>query len=112
MFAMTLLGFTLSTIWAVFILIIWIMIAFLPASIARSKGRSFWLFFIISYSVLVDYAFLGTIHERQCYSGSCRSRRKRINLTKLSEKQELPDLGVLVSHDIKALTRSANWPVA
>lgn len=48
MFATTLLGFTISTIWAVLLLIAWIIIAFWPASIAKSKGYSFFLWFIIS----------------------------------------------------------------
>lgn len=43
-----LLGFTISTIWAVIVLVIWISIAFWPASIARSKGHSFFLWFLIS----------------------------------------------------------------
>jgi hypothetical protein len=48
MLAVTLLGFTISTIWAVILLTIWIAIAFWPASIARSKGHSFFLWFLIS----------------------------------------------------------------
>lgn len=48
MFAMTLLGFTLSTIWAVIILFIWIAIAFWPARVAARKGHSFLGFFVLS----------------------------------------------------------------
>ncbi len=43
-----LLGFTISTIWAVFILIIWIGIAFWPARVAGRKGHSFLGYFIFS----------------------------------------------------------------
>lgn len=48
MLATTLLGFTISTIWSVILLIVWIAIAIWPASIAKNKGYSFLLFFIIS----------------------------------------------------------------
>jgi len=48
MFATTLLGFTISTIWAVVVLIAWILIALWPASIASRKGYSFLGFFLIS----------------------------------------------------------------
>jgi hypothetical protein len=48
MFAMTFLGATLSVFWFTFLLILWITIAFLPASIARNKGRSFWGWFLLS----------------------------------------------------------------
>ncbi len=48
MFATTLLGYTISTIWAVFVLIIWLAIAFWPARVAGRKGHSFFLFFIFS----------------------------------------------------------------
>jgi len=48
MFATTLLGFTVSTIWAIIILIIWIAIAFWPARVAGRKGHSFIGFFILS----------------------------------------------------------------
>lgn len=48
MFAMTLLGFTISTIWAVIILCIWIAIAFWPARVAGRKGHSFLGYFIFS----------------------------------------------------------------
>lgn len=45
---MNLLGFTISTIWAIFILIIWIAIAFWPARVAGRKGHSFIGYFIFS----------------------------------------------------------------
>jgi hypothetical protein len=48
MFAMTFLGFTLSVIWFMFLAAIWIAIALIPASIARSKGHSFWGWFFVS----------------------------------------------------------------
>jgi len=48
MFAVTLLGFTISTIWAVMILIVWIALAFWPARVAARKGRSFIGYFIFS----------------------------------------------------------------
>lgn len=48
MFATTLLGFTIDTIWSVFILLIWIGIAFWPARVAARKGHSFFLYFIFS----------------------------------------------------------------
>jgi hypothetical protein len=48
MFATTFLGVTLSFFWFMFLLIIWVMLAFWPASIARSKGHSFIGWFIVS----------------------------------------------------------------
>ncbi len=48
MFAMTLLGFTISTIWALMILVVWIAIAFWPARVAARKGHSFIGYFIFS----------------------------------------------------------------
>lgn len=48
MFATTLLGFTISTIWAVIVLFIWIAIAFWPARVAARKGHSFLGYFIFS----------------------------------------------------------------
>jgi len=53
MFAMSILGFTLSTIWAVIILLIWIAFAFWPARVAARKGYSFFLFFIMSLFLFV-----------------------------------------------------------
>ena len=48
MFATTLLGFTLSTIWALIVLVIWIAIAFWPARVAGRKGHSFLGYFLLS----------------------------------------------------------------
>ncbi len=48
MFGVTLLGFTISTIWAVIVLLIWIAIAFWPARVAGRKGHSFFLYFLFS----------------------------------------------------------------
>lgn len=48
MFATSLLGFTIDTIWSVFVLLIWISIAFWPARVAARKGHSFFLYFIFS----------------------------------------------------------------
>ena len=48
MFGMTLLGFTISTIWALMILIVWIALAFWPARVAARKGHSFIGYFIFS----------------------------------------------------------------
>jgi hypothetical protein len=63
MFAMTLLGFTISTIWAVFIMIIWIAIAFWPARVAGRKGHSFLGYFIFSlffFPLALLVAYLST----------------------------------------------------
>jgi hypothetical protein len=48
MFATTILGFTLTTMWLFFIMFLWILIAFWPATIAKSKGYSFWGFLALS----------------------------------------------------------------
>ncbi len=48
MFALTIIGVTLSAIWAVVIVVLWILIAFLPATIAKNKGYSFLGWFILS----------------------------------------------------------------
>jgi hypothetical protein len=48
MFATTLLGYTINTIWSVIVLFIWIGIAFWPARVAGRKGHSFFLFFVFS----------------------------------------------------------------
>ena len=60
MFATTLLGFTLTTIWYVIFLFIWIAIAFWPARVAARKGHSFVGFFLLSVlffplSLLIAY---------------------------------------------------------
>lgn len=52
MFATTILGYTLSAMWTLFwvmfAFILFLFIAFWPATIAKNKGRSFWLWFIMS----------------------------------------------------------------
>lgn len=48
MFAMTFFGYTISVILLILFLVAWIAVAFLPASIARSKGHSFIGWFIVS----------------------------------------------------------------
>lgn len=48
LFAMTFLGYTFAAIWLIPFIFIWILIAFLPANIASNKGRSFFLYFILS----------------------------------------------------------------
>jgi hypothetical protein len=48
MIATTLLGITISAIWATFILVVWIAIAFWPARVASRKGHSFLGYFIFS----------------------------------------------------------------
>jgi hypothetical protein len=48
MFAITLLGATVGTVWMIVGLIIWIAIAFWPARVAGRKGHSFLGYFILS----------------------------------------------------------------
>ena len=48
MFATTFLGYTLSAIWIGMLAVAFIVIALWPASIAKAKGYSFWLFFLLS----------------------------------------------------------------
>lgn len=48
MFATTIFGHVISTVWALIVLFFWILIAFWPAMIAKGKGYSFLLFFILS----------------------------------------------------------------
>lgn len=48
MFATTLLGYTFNVIWSLFVLVIWISIAFWPARVASRKGHSFFVYFLIS----------------------------------------------------------------
>jgi hypothetical protein len=48
MFATTLLGYTLGTIWMLMFLVVWIAIAFWPARVAGRKGHSFIGYFILS----------------------------------------------------------------
>ena len=65
MFATTLLGFTLNTIWEVIVLLIWIGIAFWPARVAGRKGHSFIGYFILSlffFPLALILAYV--IHDR------------------------------------------------
>lgn len=48
MFALTIFGVVLNAVWYTIILFVWLILAFLPANIAKSKGQNFWLFFLIS----------------------------------------------------------------
>ncbi len=48
MFAVSLFGFTIGTIWAVMLLVVWLAIAFWPARVAARRGHSFIGFFIFS----------------------------------------------------------------
>jgi len=52
MFASSLLGYTLSAAAMTAVLtlgfILWVFVALWPATIARNKGYSFWLYFIVS----------------------------------------------------------------
>jgi hypothetical protein len=48
MFAATILGVTLGTLWMLLFFVIWIAIAFWPARVAGRKGHSFLLYFIFS----------------------------------------------------------------
>ena len=67
MFATTLLGYTISTVWAVIVLFIWIGIAFWPARVAGRKGHSFlgyFLFSIICFPLALLVAYLATDRRR------------------------------------------------
>ena len=60
MFGLTIIGYTVATMWAVLFLIVWVAIAFWPARVASRKGYSGLLFFIISLfffflSLLIAY---------------------------------------------------------
>lgn len=46
--ATTIFGFTLGLIWWVFLVFLWVVLAFLPANISRSKGHGFWGMFFLS----------------------------------------------------------------
>ena len=48
MFEFPILGWTVSTMWAILMLVIWIAIAFWPARVAGRKGHSFLGYFIFS----------------------------------------------------------------
>ncbi|HSX14890.1 MAG TPA: hypothetical protein VLE72_03220 [Candidatus Saccharimonadales bacterium] len=71
MFATTLLGFTLNTVWDIIILVIWIAIAFWPARVAARKGHSFLGYFLLSLlffplSLILAYV----VSDRSRQSGS------------------------------------------
>lgn len=48
MYEFPIIGWTVSTIWALFILAVWISIAFWPARVADHKGHSFFGYFVLS----------------------------------------------------------------
>ncbi len=48
MFATTILGVTLSAIWFLMLVVVWIAIAFWPARVAGRKGHSFLGYFVFS----------------------------------------------------------------
>jgi hypothetical protein len=48
MLATTIFGYTLSILWISIIVFFWVLIALAPAFIAKNKGYSFWLFFLLS----------------------------------------------------------------
>jgi hypothetical protein len=48
MFATTILGWTITAIWALMLAVVWIAIAFWPARVAGRKRHSFWGYFILS----------------------------------------------------------------
>lgn len=48
MFATTILGFTFTTMWLFGVLFLSFLVAFWPAMIAKRKGHSFFLYFLLS----------------------------------------------------------------
>lgn len=48
MFGFTIIGATVSTLWLIIGIIIWIAIAFWPARVAGRKGHSFFGYFLLS----------------------------------------------------------------
>jgi len=48
MFATTIFGYALSWLWFTIVAFFWILLVFWPAMIAKGKGYSFWLFFLLS----------------------------------------------------------------
>lgn len=48
LFATTIFGKTVSAIWLLLIAIAWLFIALFPARMAKAKGYSFWVFFLLS----------------------------------------------------------------
>lgn len=64
----SLLGFTVSTIWSVIVLLIWLGIAFWPARVAGRKGHSFLGYFIFSlffFPLALLVAYLSNDRTRQ-----------------------------------------------
>lgn len=60
MFATTVLGLSLTVFWLILFIIVWVAIAFWPATVAKRKGYSFIGFFILSLiffflSLLIAY---------------------------------------------------------
>ncbi len=48
MFATTIIGLAASTFWIMFVLILSVFVALYPGMVAKGKGYSFWLFFLLS----------------------------------------------------------------
>jgi hypothetical protein len=48
MFVATFLGALVNVLWITLLVAVWIGLAILPATIARSKGHSFWGWFFLS----------------------------------------------------------------
>ena len=48
MFATTILGATFSAIWLIMLAVVWIFVAFWPATMAKAKGYNFWVFLLLS----------------------------------------------------------------
>jgi len=79
MFGVTLLGFTLSTIWAVMLLIVWIAIAFWPARVAARKGHSFIGYFIFSiffFPLALLVAYLSSDNIKTSQSSDTSSQQQ------------------------------------
>lgn len=60
MFGTTILGVTITALWAMMLFILWVAIAFWPARVAARKGHSFLGFFLLSLlffplSLLIAY---------------------------------------------------------
>ena len=48
MFATTILGYTITMMWYISMLFLFTLVALWPAMMAKNKGRSFWLYFLVS----------------------------------------------------------------
>lgn len=48
MFAVSILGYTIGTIWLIMLSVLWVFIAIWPALMAKTKGYNFWLAFLFS----------------------------------------------------------------